>query len=795
MRSGDVIRGYTLHGKIGQGSFGGVYCCSSSSSSSSSSSPSSPSSATPLVMKVIDVSSFEPHERESCLTEVKVLAALALRECPYIVEYVTSFIDAASLCMVMEYAEGGTLQQLIRSSGNGLQKTVFWKLAGQLCIALHAVHSERILHRDLKTANVFLTRNCDIRLGDFGLARILSNPASLAKSVVGTPFYLSPEMCGGEEYSQKSDVWALGVIVHEMCTARHPFAAGNQAALVMQILQSELNPTTLQEIEAGYGPHARRVIVQCLSRSVAVRPEMADIIASDALYDAVAAACSITSTALSHAVSPKKLCTPSTPPTDPTPRLPKMPANTESYRNRVCDAIRCHPVAASASIVVPPPKTPSPTDEQKDQETTETLLDAREKPTEEQRQGTVHTEIAKVEQQSKPLPDEKGEQIQAAMLQREEQSHITPLHTPDQKERRQIEGLQKAGHCRRAQGREEKSEVTAGTPESAVTEKPRSSPMERNRAKGSPQAERTQKDRLRHSPEQGCSPLLARQKDKSEKPPEKQKEAKPFCSPKEKAEGKQFCSPQRSAAPIVSQYSKEVEQQRLQHGSGLPPSRRVRRGAPQGSRVGRGAVRTHMRAAAAAAAAPPCGGTPAGSGVAASKYRNKKARQCDINMVQNLPELPADIPFSFPIYENSAENSGENDEEDTHRTVSWCIKGQEGCHEMSGIVHSEVAGEEEEEVMQSEEGGVEGLFLRKGALQGEVAAVVAELREVGCDQAMFTKIASSMDGTEHTETPYDVQDLPPESIRIMRLVYRKLLLDAELQGVVEAEDELAWDYT
>lgn len=105
----------------------------------------------------------------------------------------------------------------------------------QICLAIKHVHDRKIVHRDLKSHNIFITKEGLIKLGDFGIARPLHLTAEKVKTIVGTPYYMSPEICNNQEYSFKTDIWSLGVILYEMCTLKQPFDAGTLTALALKI--------------------------------------------------------------------------------------------------------------------------------------------------------------------------------------------------------------------------------------------------------------------------------------------------------------------------------------------------------------------------------------------------------------------------------------------------------------------------------------------------------------------------------------------------------------------------------
>ncbi len=98
------------------------------------------------------------------------------------------------------------------------------------------IHGRKILHRDIKSQNIFLTTNHTVKLGDFGISKLLESTNEAAMTVVGTPYYMSPEVCENKPYTFKSDVWALGCVLYELCTLQHAFSASNLLGLVYKIV-------------------------------------------------------------------------------------------------------------------------------------------------------------------------------------------------------------------------------------------------------------------------------------------------------------------------------------------------------------------------------------------------------------------------------------------------------------------------------------------------------------------------------------------------------------------------------
>lgn len=137
----------------------------------------------------------------------------------------------------------------------------------QLCFALKCIHGQNILHRDLKTQNIFLGKDDVIKLGDFGIARMLNSTLDHAQTTVGTPYYLSPEICQKKPYNHKSDMWSLGCVLYELVTLKHAFNANNFSSLVIKILQGQYPP-----VPRHYGPLLEDLVSVLLQKNPDDRP-------------------------------------------------------------------------------------------------------------------------------------------------------------------------------------------------------------------------------------------------------------------------------------------------------------------------------------------------------------------------------------------------------------------------------------------------------------------------------------------------------------------------------------------
>uniref|UniRef100_A0A670IH66 Serine/threonine-protein kinase Nek9 n=1 Tax=Podarcis muralis TaxID=64176 RepID=A0A670IH66_PODMU len=188
-----------------------------------------------VVWKEVDLTRLSEKERRDALNEIVILALL---QHDNIIAYYNHFMDNTTLLIELEYCNGGNLYDKILRQKDKLfeEEMVVWYLF-QIASAVSCIHREGILHRDIKTLNIFLTKANLIKLGDYGLAKKLNSEYSMAETLVGTPYYMSPELCQGVKYNFKSDIWAVGCVAFELLTLKRTFDATNPLNLCLKIVQ------------------------------------------------------------------------------------------------------------------------------------------------------------------------------------------------------------------------------------------------------------------------------------------------------------------------------------------------------------------------------------------------------------------------------------------------------------------------------------------------------------------------------------------------------------------------------
>ncbi|XP_015202669.1 serine/threonine-protein kinase Nek4 isoform X1 [Lepisosteus oculatus] len=224
------------------------------------------------VIKKLNLRNSSKRERKAAEQEAQLLSQLRH---PNIVTYRESWEgEDCQLYIAMGFCEGGDLYHRLKEQKGRLlteRQVVEWFV--QIAMALQYLHEKHILHRDLKTQNIFLTKTNIIKVGDLGIARVLENQNDMASTLIGTPYYMSPELFSNKPYNYKSDVWALGCCVYEMATLKHAFNAKDMNSLVYRIVEGKLPPMPKE-----YNPQLGEIIRSMLNKRPEDRPEVKHIL-------------------------------------------------------------------------------------------------------------------------------------------------------------------------------------------------------------------------------------------------------------------------------------------------------------------------------------------------------------------------------------------------------------------------------------------------------------------------------------------------------------------------------------
>eukprot|EP00747_Dinoflagellata_sp_TGD_P183619 gnl/TRDRNA2_/TRDRNA2_38595_c0_seq1.p1 gnl/TRDRNA2_/TRDRNA2_38595_c0~~gnl/TRDRNA2_/TRDRNA2_38595_c0_seq1.p1 ORF type:complete len:385 (+),score=68.91 gnl/TRDRNA2_/TRDRNA2_38595_c0_seq1:93-1247(+) len=260
---------YSKVREIGKGSFGHAYLIQTAAKKL-------------LVMKEIDISKMRPDEKSRAEVEVKVLSAM---KHPYIVKYCESFVHDRHLCIVMDYCEGGDLSahiQQCKKYRQPIPQNQILRWFTQMSLALKYMHERNVLHRDIKTQNIFLSRMADrpeegvkgcVKIADFGISKVLASQHAMARTVTGTPYYMSPEICQKQPYACPSDVWAVGCVLFELCALHVPFDAGDLNELRNRIVRGNA-----PRIPDTYSKELSTLASEMLCRQASGRPTAATIL-------------------------------------------------------------------------------------------------------------------------------------------------------------------------------------------------------------------------------------------------------------------------------------------------------------------------------------------------------------------------------------------------------------------------------------------------------------------------------------------------------------------------------------
>lgn len=258
-----IARRYVLQQKLGSGSFGTVYLVSDKKAKQGEELK---------ALKEISVGELNPNETFQANVEAQLLSKL---NHPAIVKFHASFVEQNNFCIITEYCEGRDLDYKIqeyKEAGKIFPENQIVEWFIQLLLGVDYMHERRILHRDLKSKNIFLKNN-QLKIGDFGVSRLLMGSCELATTLTGTPYYMSPEALKHQGYDAKSDIWSLACILYEMCCMDHAFAGSSFLSVVLNIVEGDT-----PSLPERYPQELNTIMERMLNKSPSLRPSAVEVL-------------------------------------------------------------------------------------------------------------------------------------------------------------------------------------------------------------------------------------------------------------------------------------------------------------------------------------------------------------------------------------------------------------------------------------------------------------------------------------------------------------------------------------
>lgn len=258
-----IARRYVLQQKLGSGSFGTVYLVSDKKAKQGEELK---------ALKEISVGELNPNETFQANVEAQLLSKL---NHPAIVKFHASFVEQNNFCIITEYCEGRDLDYKIqeyKEAGKIFPENQIVEWFIQLLLGVDYMHERRILHRDLKSKNIFLKNN-QLKIGDFGVSRLLMGSCELATTLTGTPYYMSPEALKHQGYDAKADIWSLACILYEMCCMDHAFAGSSFLSVVLNIVEGDT-----PSLPERYPQELNTIMERMLNKSPSLRPSAVEVL-------------------------------------------------------------------------------------------------------------------------------------------------------------------------------------------------------------------------------------------------------------------------------------------------------------------------------------------------------------------------------------------------------------------------------------------------------------------------------------------------------------------------------------
>ena len=264
------MKNFELISKLGEGSYSTVYKVRRKADLKM------------YALKKVKLKNLSEKEKQNALNEIRILASI---KSDHIISYKEAFIDEKekSLCLVMEFANKGDLFQKItyyKQMQKSFDEIEIWNMFIQILKGLKCLHDLKILHRDLKSANIFLFNNNLAKIGDLNVSKVTKT--GIGNTQTGTPFYASPEVWNDESYTSKSDIWSLGCVIYEMITFNPPFKAESMDGLYHKIMKGKY-----QKIPDKYSKDLSEILKLLLKVDPKERPSCDELLKNKIIVEKI----------------------------------------------------------------------------------------------------------------------------------------------------------------------------------------------------------------------------------------------------------------------------------------------------------------------------------------------------------------------------------------------------------------------------------------------------------------------------------------------------------------------------
>ncbi len=247
------------HELIGRGSFGEVYRGEDTRSQKT------------VAIKVVNLET-DHADIDEIRTEVSMLCNC---DSPYIIKYHESFLVGSELWIVMDFCGLGSSRQLIDVVGPIQEETLPF-VAKEILKALSYLHDNRIIHRDAKAANILVTDDGHLKLGDFGVASPMLSKARRG-TIAGSPYWMAPEVMLNKKYDAKADIWSFGIAMYELLTGNPPYH-NLEAIKVVELTSRATNHAP--RLTGKFSKETTNFVNQCLIVDPVLRPSALELLKS-----------------------------------------------------------------------------------------------------------------------------------------------------------------------------------------------------------------------------------------------------------------------------------------------------------------------------------------------------------------------------------------------------------------------------------------------------------------------------------------------------------------------------------